>query len=194
MWQCGNAEGWGQDSIALSEMECKWAREATWCHSVENGELLQKTKHSSKTLLTYCPAQTSRSQRSIFSLKHSSQQRAPITDTEPRGGKELLQTPERDSESVGGHRALLQAAGHTPGSAWQQFLSAGAWHHTVPADQLGCYDHRVKCPSLVTLNETEISHFSPNWVSGQATQCRASMCITVEIQESWVQNETVKKQ
>lgn len=109
---------------------------------------------------------------SVFSSKHSSLQRAPVTDTESWGGRELFQMPKTHTELEGGHTALLQDAGHTPGSAWQWLLSAGAWYHTVTADQLGCYDHQVKCPSLVTLNVTKISQFSTKWVSGQVTQCR----------------------
>lgn len=91
----------------------------------------------------------------------------------PEGAKSSSKCQKKGTEPVGEHTALLQHAGHTPGSAWQQFLSAGAWYHTVTADQLGCYDHQVKRPHLVTLNETKISQFSTNWVSGQATQCRA---------------------
>lgn len=129
----------------------------------------RELKHSSHAVLHRHQA----SQCSICSWKHSSHQRAPITDTESWGGKQLFQMPEKDTEPVGRHRALLQDAGHTLGSAWQRFLSAGAWYHTMTADQPGCYDHQVKCPSSVTLNETKISQFSTNWVSGQETWCRA---------------------
>lgn len=111
------------------------------------------------------------SQCSAFSLKHSSHQRALL---DLRGQRAL---PNARKSQGGCGRARSSPAGCwiPRGSAWQWFLAAGAWDHTVTADNWAAMTTRSGAP--VRRHKMRLKYLSSLQTGSQAKQHSEQPCV-----------------